>query len=110
MFFSFCYDPFIAIHKPVNIIISRILTLYKPASKDDSRAEDKNAGRLIGTLERTVIIILISLEQYSTIGLVLAAKSIARYDKIAKEPAFSEYYLIGTLLSTLAVIAISFIL
>lgn len=97
------------LHKPANIAISRLLTLYKPDSKDD-RAEDKNAGRFIGTLERAIIIVLISLGQYAAIGLVLTAKSIARYDKIAKDTAFAEYYLLGTLLSTLAVIVISFIL
>ena len=50
------------------------------------------------------------MNQYSAIGLVLTAKSIARYDKIAKEPDFAEYYLLGTLLSTVAVILISFII
>lgn len=45
----------------------------------------------------------------SAVGLVLTAKSIARYDKIAKEQDFAEYYLLGTLLSTLYAIAVSII-
>lgn len=99
------------IHKPANIAISLLLTPYKPKEKDDvSNLIDKKAGRFIGTLERIIIIFLIFLKQYSAIGLVLTAKSIARYDKITKDPAFSEYYLLGTLLSTLFVIFISFIL
>jgi hypothetical protein len=99
------------IHKPANIAISLLLTPYKPKEKDDvSNLMDKKAGRFIGTLERVIIIFLIFLKQYSAIGLVLTAKSIARYDKITKDPAFSEYYLLGTLLSTLFVIFISFIL
>lgn len=48
--------------------------------------------------------------EYSAIGLVLTAKSIARYDKIAHEPEFAEYYLLGTLLSTVIAIGISFLL
>ncbi len=41
----------------------------------------------------------------AAIGFVLTVKSSARYDKIAKEPLSSEYYLLGTLLSVaLAVI------
>ncbi|GMA43371.1 hypothetical protein GCM10025853_08280 [Tetragenococcus halophilus subsp. halophilus DSM 20339] len=43
--------------------------------------------------------------QYAAIGFVLTAKSIARYNKIAEDPKFAEYYLLGTLLSSLLVIA-----
>lgn len=109
------------VHKPVNIAISLLLTPYRPESKnedlkpegmktEEAKPKDRSAGRFIGTLERLIILFLIYLNQYSAIGLVLTAKSIARYDKITKDPAFSEYYLLGTLLSTLAVIAVSFIL
>lgn len=98
------------IHKPANIAISEILKQYKPNEKDSHSDNNKKAGRLIGTLERTIILILIFLDQYSAIGLVLTAKSIARYEKITKESAFAEYYLIGTLLSTLFVIVVAFVL
>lgn len=98
------------IHKPVNIAISKILIIFKPENKDADREQVHNAGRLIGTIERLIMLIFISLGQYAAIGLVLTAKSIARYDKIVKEPAFAEYYLLGTLLSTVSVIIISFVL
>lgn len=97
------------IHKPANIFISKILNIYKPAGKDDTNRKDNNAGRFIGTIERIIILIFISIGQYSAIGLVLTAKSIARYDKISKEKDFAEYYLIGTLISTLVVIVVSFV-
>lgn len=42
--------------------------------------------------------------QYAAMGLVLTAKSIARYDKITKDERFAEYYLLGTLLSTASVV------
>jgi len=99
-----------AIHKPANIAISEILKQYKPEEKVSQSDNNKKAGRLIETLERTIILILIFLSQYSAIGLVLTAKSIARYEKITKESAFAEYYLIGTLLSTLIVIIVAFVL
>lgn len=38
---------------------------------------DNNAGRFIGSIERIVMLVLISLGQYSAIGFVLTAKSIA---------------------------------
>lgn len=92
------------IHKPANIVISKLLKPYRPIEKDQD-GRDNNAGRFIGTLERVIILIFISINQYSAIGLVLTAKSIARYDRISKEKDFAEYYLLGTLISTLIVIA-----
>jgi hypothetical protein len=96
------------INKPANITIQKLLIKYKPEKKENQK-RDKNAGRLIGTVERIIMLILISIGQYSAIGLVLTAKSIARYDRIAKEEDFAEYYLLGTLLSTLIVILCSFL-
>jgi hypothetical protein len=68
------------------------------------------AGAFIGSLERLIILLLISLGQYSAIGLVLTAKSVARYNKIADDKQFAEYYLLGTLLSALYALIIYFIL
>ncbi|HKM21105.1 MAG TPA: DUF3307 domain-containing protein [Lachnospiraceae bacterium] len=83
------------ISKPANIMIQRFLSAYRPKSNVEHK-DDNNAGRLIGTVERVIILILISIGQYSSIGLVLTAKSIARYDRISKEKDFAEYYLLGT--------------
>jgi len=97
------------IHKPANILISGILSQYKPIAKEAEEASDKNTGRFIGTLERTVMVILMSINQYSAVGFVLTAKSIARYDRISKEQEFAEYYLLGTLFSTICAIVVSLI-
>ncbi|PPK82351.1 uncharacterized protein DUF3307 [Lacrimispora xylanisolvens] len=51
--------------------------------------------------------LLISRGQYSAAGLVLTAKSIARYDRISKDQDFAEYYLLGTLMSTAGAILCS---
>lgn len=99
------------IHKPVNITIKQLLLMYKPLEKTgdpyslevDSK---KNTGGFIGTIERFIILLLLSMNQFSTIGLVLTAKSIARYDQIAHDKDFAEYYLLGTLMSTGLVIGI----
>ncbi|MPN60962.1 hypothetical protein SDC9_208695 [bioreactor metagenome] len=79
-----------------------MLLNYKPDLTNDDTSN--NAGAFIGSLERLIIVLLLSVNQYSAIGLVLTAKSVARYDKISKDQIFSEYYLLGTLLSTLYVI------
>ncbi len=98
------------IHKPANIAISKLLLIYKPEDNNEDKMQDRNAGRLIGTVERIIMLIFLSIGQYSAIGLVLTAKSIARYDKISKEKNFAEYYLLGTLTSTVMVIVVSFVL
>ncbi len=56
------------------------------------------AGRLIGILERWLIIVLTAAGSITGLGLVITAKSIVRYPKLS-EPHFAEYYLVGTLLS-----------
>ena len=81
-------------------------TLISNDYQNEMVSAEKRAGALIGFLERFIIAIFLSISQYSAIGLVLTAKSIARYDKIAKSQEFAEYYLLGTLLSTLIVIII----
>lgn len=63
----------------------------------------KNAGRLIGILERLLIFILLSINQISLIGFLLTIKAIYRYGDIqgnnSVKMKLSEYFLIGTLMS-----------
>lgn len=99
-FFSWCLI-FLLIWKPANITIKHLLCLNRP-----SEVNGKKAGGFIGILERLLILLFLSINQYSAIGLVLTAKSIARYDEISKDKDFAEYYLLGTLLSTLIVISV----
>lgn len=65
------------VHKPANVLISKILSQYRPEDKDEGRTHDNNAGRFIGTLERIIILIFIAAGQYGVIGLVLTAKAVA---------------------------------
>lgn len=88
--------------KPANIFVQKITAMYKPNTNEENTI--KNTGRFIGLLERFIMLVFMWLGQYGALGLVLTAKSIARYEKISKDPAFAEYYLLGTLLSTLIVI------
>lgn len=75
-------------------------------SSQSNYDSSKQAGKIIGFLERLTFIMCICISQYSAIGLVLTAKSVARYDKISKDQEFAEYYLIGTLFSVLCSIII----
>jgi len=62
-----------------------------------------NTGRIIGIVERILIYYLVLNGQFAAIGLVLAAKSFARYKEMDKRE-FAEYVLIGTLISTVLAI------
>ncbi len=93
--------------RPVNVTIKHLLAQYRPDG--DTPGGVRNVGALIGALERIIIVLLLRAGQYSAIGLVLTAKSVARYDKISKDQTFAEYYLLGTLLSTLSVILTYFL-
>ena len=57
-----------------------------------------------------IMVLFTSMNQYSAIGFVLTAKSIARYERISREQDFAEYYLLGTLLSTIVAIGVSVLL
>ena len=67
-----------------------------PAEKTAEQLQ--NAGLYIGWLERFLVITALLLHSPASIGLILTAKSIARYPQFKSEH-FAEYFLIGTLLS-----------
>jgi Protein of unknown function (DUF3307) len=81
--------------------------LTKPLMRDlkvsESHAQLSNAGMFIGWLERFLILSALFEHSPATAGLILAAKSIARYPEFKREQ-FAEYFLIGTLLSISAAI------
>lgn len=83
--------------KPANIFIKMILIRYEidlPKAKDK---ELKNAGALIGNLERLLSLVLIIAGQFGAVGFIITAKSILRFRDY--ERAKTEYVLAGTLLS-----------
>jgi hypothetical protein len=64
----------------------------------ESHTELIHAGMYIGWLERFLVLTALLLHSPATVGLIIAAKSIARYPEFKNEQ-FAEYFLIGTLLS-----------
>lgn len=90
--------------RPCSITIKKVLNDYRPTSEEHIDEGIPNAGALIGVFERIFILLMLYANQFTAIGFVLTAKSIARYNKISENPQFAEYYLLGTLLSTLLII------
>ena len=96
--------------QPCSIIIKKVLNRYRPKNEGEGDEGVPNAGALIGVLERLFILLMLSVNQFTAIGFVLTAKSIARYNKISENPQFAEYYLLGTLMSTLLIIISYFLI
>lgn len=86
--------------KPGSVFISLILAkLATPAATVQHGSAA--AGHLIGIAERLLILTLILVEQYSAVGLVVAAKSVLRFNDLrdSHDRALTEYILLGSLLS-----------
>jgi len=72
-------------------------------------AGPKGAGRRIGMLERWIVVVLVAMGEWGAVGLVLTAKSVARFKKM-DDQAFAETYLVGTMTSVLIAMATGLLL
>jgi len=84
--------------------LTKPLTRHLPGVEGGSSQSLRNAGMYIGWLERSLVLTAVLMHSPATVGLVLAAKSIARFPEMGKSEGFAEYFLIGTLLSLLGAI------
>jgi len=92
--------------KPTNILIKKVLQKYQ-LGEGASCKNMRNAGALIGSLERLLTLIFVLIGQYGAIGFVIAAKSILRFKD--SDTDRTEYVLVGTLLSFGIAIAVGLI-
>jgi MFS family permease len=86
------------------VLVRAVLELPRLQMRRD---EDRTAGaieisrgRAIGALERALALTLVLLGEYTAVGWIIAAKSLARF-KALEDREFAEYFLIGTLASLL---------
>lgn len=86
------------------VLIAGLVTRLLPEQPDEGIA---GAGRVIGLLERAIVMTLILADAMSGIGFLIAAKSILRFGQSSRggetdvraERRASEYIIIGTFLS-----------
>ena len=83
--------------KPANIFIRETLVAGNIESISDTSTELKNAGKLIGILERLLVLTFVIIGKLEVVGFLIAAKSILRYKDT--NTIKTEYVLIGTMLS-----------
>ncbi|MGR3454433.1 DUF3307 domain-containing protein [Pseudooceanicola sp.] len=73
--------------------------LMRPYDSPELPAGLPNGGRMIGLLERLLIVLLVLVGEAAAIGFLIAAKSILRFDMASESRAAGEYVIIGTLAS-----------
>ncbi|MCC5895547.1 MAG: hypothetical protein JJU16_08825 [Alkalibacterium sp.] len=105
----------ILLMRPANLIIRTLSVQYDPKGNerklsDTSYLKDaaplqesgfKGAGAMIGNLERILIFLSFVYGSLLSVVAILSIKAFARYKLIADDPYFSEYFVIGTMLSVL---------
>ena len=97
------------------VLLFKVLILFSPSNylvkiimpKYDQKKEKEEVknGKMIGILERLLMLTFLYLNQVAAIGLVLTCKSITRFKQL-EDKKFAERYLIGTMLSTLITIIV----
>ena len=94
--------------KPSNIFIKETFIAFKIQTNSSGNDDLPNAGKLIGIIERFLVLTFVILNQFEAVGFLIAAKSILRFkdDNTIK----TEYVLIGTMLSFGIAIALGIII
>jgi hypothetical protein len=82
----------------IRLLVHSLAEGVKSHSPEKANEQLQNAGLYIGWLERFLVVTALLVQSPATVGLILTAKSIARYPEFKSE-RFAEYFLIGSLLS-----------
>ena len=94
---------------PSSVLVKKVTACVLNKSGASDQENEPSVGRMIGYLERLIIVILILCKETGAIGFVLTAKSLARYKQL-NEQGFAEKYLVGTLTSTIAAMDVTIML
>jgi hypothetical protein len=98
---------FVFVTQPASILISQLTKKWRDQITD--AVSLGNAGKWIGIIERIIILALVLNNQYETMGLLIAAKSLLRFSEANRPEIKTEYLLIGTLISVSIAVLIGII-
>jgi uncharacterized membrane protein len=94
---------YVLVTMPAAILIGQLTRTWREKITDAETLG--NAGKWIGIIERIIILTLVFNHQYEAVGLLIAAKSLLRFNETNRPEIKTEYLLIGTLISiTIALI------
>lgn len=87
--------------QPTAVIVRMAISHWTPAGETPDQKSLQNAGKLIGMLERLLVLIFILVGRWEGVGFLLGAKSIFRFGDLKgnTDRKLTEYILIGTLIS-----------
>ncbi|MEP7142822.1 MAG: DUF3307 domain-containing protein [Ferruginibacter sp.] len=88
---------FVFLTAPAGILIGQLTKKWRDKIAGAESLAD--AGKWIGMVERIIILIFVLQNQYSAIGLLVAAKGIIRFSEKDRPEIKTEYLVIGTLMS-----------
>lgn len=86
---------------PASSLIKTIISNWTPDTFYDVSTSLPDAGKIIGYLERLLVLTFILANHWEAVGFLLAAKSVFRFGNLKEshDRKLTEYVLIGTLLS-----------
>lgn len=87
---------------PAAFLIGYLTKKWRDKLPNSEGLED--AGKWIGIIERIMILTLALFDQYEAVGLLIAAKSIIRFNEGNRTEQKTEYMVIGTLISIVVAI------
>jgi len=88
---------FVFVSQPSSIIIGQLTKKWRSQIQNSESLGD--AGKWIGIIERIIILALVLKQQYASVGLLLTAKGLLRFNEPNRQEVKTEYLLIGTLMS-----------
>ena len=94
---------------PASALIKMIISSWTPDTFYDVSTSLPDAGKIIGYLERLLVLTFILASHWEAVGFLLAAKSVFRFGNLKEshDRKLTEYVLIGTLLSFGLAIAVA---
>ncbi len=94
---------------PASTLIKMIISHWTPDTFYDVSTSLPDAGKIIGYLERLLVLTFILNNHWEAVGFLLAAKSVFRFGNLKEshDRKLTEYVLIGTLLSFTLALAVA---
>jgi hypothetical protein len=91
------FTALVFVTQPAGIFIGQLTRKWRAQIPDSDSLG--NAGKWIGIIERIIILALVVHHQYASVGLLLTAKGLLRFNEPNRLEVKTEYLLIGTLIS-----------
>ena len=86
---------FLLVLQPAGMLVGTIIRSWRSDIDASGEGGLDNAGRLIGYVERVMIVTFILVNEYTAIGFLIAAKGLFRINDTLR----SEYIIVGTMIS-----------